>query len=147
MSLVETVIEGGGWPADLPALAERAAGAALTAAGVAAEGREIALLAAGDARIAALNLAFRGKEGATNVLSWPAAPPEDESLGDIALAWETCAAEAEAAGRPLADHLAHLIVHGTLHLLGYDHGTEAEATKMETIEVEALALIGVANPY
>ena len=78
------------------------------------------------ARIAALNADFRGKPAPTNVLSWPsgegpAAPGEPRFLGDLALAWETCLAEAEAAGIAPADHVTHLVVHGVLHLVGYDH--------------------------
>ena len=68
-------------------------------------------------------------------------------LGDIALAWETCAAEAEEAGKPIADHVTHLIVHGFLHLLGYDHIREGDARLMETLEVRILASLGLSDPY
>ena len=167
--LVEVVIEDDRWAADLPAdlqaLADTAARATLARLGLAPAGFEIALLAGSDARIAALNADFRGKPQPTNVLSWPAedrAPeaegarppppepgPEDdpESLGDIALAWETCAREATDAARPLADHLTHLIVHATLHLLGYDHQRDGDAAVMEALEVEILASLGIADPY
>ena len=161
--LVEVVVEDAGWDAAaLEALAERGARATLVHLGLSAEGFEIALLAGSDARIAALNADFRGKPAPTNVLSWPAqelGPPEaparpqpgcaddPEPLGDIALARETCAREAEAAGRPLEAHLAHLIVHATLHLLGYDHGCDRQATVMEGLEVAILAQLGLPDPY
>ena len=112
-----------------------------------------------DARIAALNADFRGKAVPTNVLSWPAfdgpAPEEPPGLpgegplflGDIALAYETCAREAEEAGVSLADHAAHLVVHGTLHLLGHDHAEDGAAEAMEAIETKVLATMGIASPY
>lgn len=163
--LVELVVEADRWDAvELGPLAERAARAALAELGLAPEGFLIALLAADDARIAALNADFRGKPQPTNVLSWPSeergaapgqrpalprpgAPDDPEELGDIALAWETCAREATEAEKPLADHLCHLIVHAVLHLLGFDHVTEADAELMEAIEVQALARMGLADPY
>lgn len=150
---------------DLEALAEKATAVSLNALGLPQEGFQIALLAAGDARIAALNADFRGKPKPTNVLSWPSeeraperpgarptppdpGPAEDpESLGDIALAYETCAAEATAQGKALADHVTHLLIHGLLHLLGYDHETEADAALMEGEEVRILAKLGLADPY
>jgi len=151
-ALVETVVEDPRWGAlGVEALAERAARAAVAAAGVDPDGCEIALLAADDARVAALNAAFRGKAAATNVLSWPsgetAAPGEARFLGDMALAYETCLAEAAATGVPPADHVTHLVVHGVLHLLGHDHETDAEAEAMEALETKVLASLGVANPY
>jgi probable rRNA maturation factor len=151
--LVDVVIEDARWESlGLAALAERAGRAALRAAGGDPDGSEISLLGADDARIAALNAEFRGKPTATNVLSWPsgeeaAAPGELRFLGDLALAWETCAAEAEAAGIPPADHVTHLVVHGVLHLVGYDHEDDVEADLMEALETKILASLGVANPY
>lgn len=151
--LVEVVVEDPRWEAlDLAALAERAARAALAATGGDPDRSEISLLGADDARIAALNAAFRGKAAPTNVLSWPsgegpAAPGEARFLGDLALAWETCRAEAEAAGIAPADHVTHLVVHGVLHLLGHDHADDAEAEAMEALETKILASLGVANPY
>lgn len=159
LPLVELVLDDARWEAaGLEAIAERAAQAALATLGLPPENCEISLLAASDSQIAALNLAFRGKSAPTNVLSWPAfnlAMPgrlsvsEDPPvfLGDLALAFETCAREAEEAGIVLADHAAHLVVHGVLHLLGYDHSEDKEAEVMEAIEVKALASIGVADPY
>ena len=161
--LVDTVIEDARWAAfGLPDLAERAGRAAL--AGLGPEGFSICVMGCDDARIALLNADFRGKPVPTNVLSWPSAeraaefvgeapePPEpgaDEpvALGDIALAWETCATEAEAQGKPMADHVTHLIVHGVLHLLGYDHIEPEDAALMEGLEVRLLATLGVSDPY
>ena len=164
--LVDTLIEDTRWEAlGLPALAERAARAALEGMGLTPEGFEIALLGCGDDRIAVLNAEFRGKPQPTNVLSWPAwdlspevpgeapKPPEagaedhPESLGDIAIAWDTCAHEAEAQGKPLLDHVTHLLVHGVLHLLGHDHVDEADAAVMEAAEVRILAALGISDPY
>ncbi len=114
---------------------------------------EIALLACDDTRIATLNADFRSKPSATNVLSWPSGPwtptrlPPDGELGDIAIAYGTCVREAAEQGKALADHTTHLIVHATLHLLGFDHETDAEAGEMEALEVEILARLGLPDPY
>ena len=137
----------------LPALAGRAAAAALAEAGLDPDGYEVALLACEDARIAALNAQFRGKEAATNVLSWPSedrdpdAPPTDPELGDVAIAYETCVREATAQGKPLETHVTHLIVHAVLHLLGHDHDDDREAERMEAAEVRILAKLGLPDPY
>jgi probable rRNA maturation factor len=158
--LVDLVIEDERWAAlDMEALAEQAAGAALRIASVSPE-YEICIMGCSDARIAELNAEFREKPTATNVLSWPAfelspeveggqptAPPPAESLGDIAIAYETCAREAVEKAIPMQAHVLHLIVHGCLHLLGYDHETDKDATLMEKLEVEALASMGVDDPY
>jgi probable rRNA maturation factor len=166
MDLVETVIEDARWEAfGLEALAERAGRAALAGLGLPVAGFAISVMGCDDARIATLNADFRGKPQPTNVLSWPsdergakiigeapdlpdAGDAEDpESLGDIAIAWETCAHEAEAQGKPMADHVTHLLVHGVLHLLGYDHNEEEDAALMEALEVQILASLGVSDPY
>ena len=163
---VEIAMEDARWEAaGLEAIAGRAVSAALAHLGTVPGAWELAILACDDARIAGLNADFRGKPRATNVLSWPAQdlapaapgarPPapvpdlhgEPLFLGDVALAWETCVAEAEAGGRPLADHLSHLVVHAVLHLLGYAHETEADAARMEGEEARILDRLGVANPY
>ena len=105
-----------------------------------------------DANVRDLNARYRGKDKATNVLSFPAPAAQPgsaaaASLGDIVLAAETVASEAEAQGIHPAHHLQHLVVHGLLHLLGLDHETDAEARKMEALEVEILARLGIADPY
>jgi len=154
--LVDPVIEDPRWEAAaVPAAAERAGRAVLQAAGRDPGLHEVALLLGDDGRIAALNAQFRGRAQPTNVLSWPAfagpvPDPEQEEplfLGDLALGYETCAREAEAAGIGLADHAAHLVVHGILHLLGHDHAEDIEAEAMEAIESRVLAGLGIANPY
>ena len=114
------------------------------------EGGDVSLCLADDAALRALNLSWRGIDKPTNVLSFPAAPGrpgEAPTLGDIALAYETLAREAEDLGVPLADHYRHLLVHGFLHLIGYDHETDAEAERMEALETKILARLGVADPY
>lgn len=112
---------------------------------------EVSLLLADDAAIAALNRDFRGKDRPTNVLSFPpgaGAPAVDKQfLGDIALAAETILAEAKIQGKTPEDHAAHLVVHGFLHLLGYDHEIESEAEAMEARERAILAELGIADPY
>lgn len=105
-----------------------------------------------DADVARLNGLYRGKPRPTNVLSFPApashlATEEEGFLGDIVLACETVLAEAAAAGIPPRHHLMHLVAHGLLHLIGYDHETSEEAFEMEALEVEILAALGVADPY
>ncbi|MBB5706379.1 rRNA maturation RNase YbeY [Sphingopyxis panaciterrulae] len=124
---------------------------------------EVAVRLTGDDEVQALNRDFRGKDRPTNVLSFPQVQADllaglansdaKESgggeilLGDIVLARETCAREAAEKGISLADHATHLIVHGTLHLVGYDHIDDPAATAMEALEVKALASLGIANPY
>lgn len=164
--LVDTLIEDPRWQAlDLGDLAERAAQAALAGVGLSGVGFEISLLGCEDKRIAELNADFRGKPQPTNVLSWPSderAAAQDggrplrpkpgregmpEELGDIAIAYETCAREAEEQGKAMGDHVLHLLVHGTLHLLGYDHVRDGDAALMEETEARVLATMGIANPY
>jgi probable rRNA maturation factor len=105
-----------------------------------------------DATVRELNARFRGKDKPTNVLSFPAqggfaGESTPQSLGDIVLAQETIAREAADLGLPHAHHFQHLVVHGLLHLLGYDHETDAEAEEMEGLEVEILSRLGIPNPY
>ena len=151
---IDIRIEASGWSAlaDAEAIARRAVEAVL--ADYAPDERgAVAVLLTGDAEIRALNRDFRRMDKPTNVLSFPAAglpgenAPGESILGDIALAYETCAREAEEEEKPIADHLAHLVVHGTLHLLGFDHETPDEAEEMEAEEVEILARLGIADPY
>jgi probable rRNA maturation factor len=111
---------------------------------------DVSLCLADDSALRALNLSWRGIDKPTNVLSFPAAPGrpgEARTLGDIALAYETLAREAEDLGVSLADHYRHLLVHGFLHLIGYDHETDADAERMEALEARILARLGVADPY
>lgn len=112
-------------------------------------GAEVSLLFCDDARMRALNRDFRGKDQPTNVLSFPGPdlPEPAPVLGDIALGYETIVREAGEQGKSFADHARHMIVHGFLHLLGYDHQTEADASEMEATEIRVLQRLGVANPY
>jgi probable rRNA maturation factor len=110
-----------------------------------AEG-EAAVLLTDDAEVQDLNARFRGKDS-TNVLSFPAGPNPMGHLGDVALAFGVCESEARAQGKPLADHLRHMVVHGLLHLLGYDHEDEAEGDVMEALERSILSRMGVPDPY
>ena len=113
-------------------------------------GGVVSVLLGDDLQIAALNKEFRGKDGPTNVLSFPAAEGgvQDKAfLGDIALAAETIAAEAEFHAKSFDNHAVHLIVHGFLHLLGYDHANESDAAKMEARESAILVSLGIDDPY
>ena len=112
----------------------------------AARPRELAVMLCDDAAMRELNGRWRGRPEPTNVLSFPAAAG-GQTLGDIAIAYETMAREAEAESKPFCNHVAHLAVHGFLHLLGYDHQSDAEAVAMERLEVAILARLGVADPY
>ena len=111
---------------------------------------EVSVLFADDAFVRGLNARWRGQDKPTNVLSFPAAAPAapgQRTLGDIVLAYETVAREAHEAGKPFDHHAAHLLVHGFLHLLGYDHETEADATVMEAREVHILETLDIPDPY
>ena len=147
---------------DWAALAEAAAAAAIAESRfpeLAASARpvELSIRLTDDGQVRTLNSQWRGKDQPTNVLSFPLADEAELRLatvdgpelmlGDIVLARGVCAAEAEAKAIPLADHAAHLLVHGTLHLLGYDHGDEGEAQDMEAREIRALARLGIPDPY
>jgi probable rRNA maturation factor len=118
---------------------------------------ELSVRLTGDAEVRSLNAQWRGKDRATNVLSFPMAGREqlrlanivrsELLLGDIVLAREVCATEAADKGVSVEDHAAHLLIHGTLHLLGYDHHDDSAAADMEAREIRALARLGIANPY
>ncbi len=116
-----------------------------------AEGKSgtVSLLLGDDASIAELNQQFRGKAGPTNVLSFPPAPGTNEPgfLGDIALAAETIVEQAQFQGKRFENHAAHLVVHGFLHLIGYDHEKSADAEAMEARERTILASLGIEDPY
>lgn len=153
---VEVIVADERWSAALPDPEAMAAGAVKAALAVepaasVPESAEVAVLLAADASVRELNRTWRGRDQATNVLSFPAppgaSPPGTAHLGDIALAYETTLREAEAEAKSLVDHAIHLIVHGTLHLLGRDHAEEGEAETMEALEIEALARLGIADPY
>ena len=161
----DILIEDDRWHSiDLPALADRATQEALAYLGLDSEICDVTVLACDDARIATLNAEFRDRPTPTNVLSWPSedlAPQADGdqpaspspditgeiALGDIAIAYETCLREAESSGKSLPDHATHLIVHGLLHLLGYDHVRDRDATLMEKTETEILGRMGIDDPY
>ncbi|MBL8836256.1 MAG: rRNA maturation RNase YbeY [Alphaproteobacteria bacterium] len=142
------------WRRAVPAVAaktRRWAAAAIAAARSPARG-EITVVLADDRTVHRLNRTFRGKDKPTNVLSFPAGAPiagagADHPLGDVVIALGTARAEARAAGLTLEDHLAHLAIHGVLHLLGHDHERAAEAQRMERLEVRILAGFAIADPY
>ncbi|MBX9741748.1 MAG: rRNA maturation RNase YbeY [Beijerinckiaceae bacterium] len=151
---VDVMIEAESWSAlaDLESLSRRAIDAALAQARTAiAPHAEVSIMFCDDARIRELNQQWRGLDKPTNVLSFPAAQPSALAtaplLGDIVVAFETVERESRDEDKPLQDHVSHMIVHGFLHLLGYDHETDADADVMETAERGALARLGVADPY
>ncbi|MEP9377493.1 rRNA maturation RNase YbeY [Aquabacter sp. CN5-332] len=152
---VDVLIEADGW-AVLPeagTLAERAVRAALLEAAEMEPGEafEMSVTLTDDARIRILNRDWRGKDKPTNVLSFPAADVPDDvtpvPLGDVIVALETVEAEAKDEDKRLADHFVHLVVHGTLHLLGFDHEDEDEAEEMEDTERRILQGLGISDPY
>jgi len=153
-------IEIDGWPGptDWADLAERALEAVeRVAPELANERLSASVLFTVDEEVQTLNREWRTKDQPTNVLSFPMIPRPDllalssrggpEMLGDIALAFETCTREADGKGIALQDHAAHLVVHGLLHLAGHDHQAEGEAHGMEALEIKALALMNIADPY
>jgi probable rRNA maturation factor len=151
---MEILIEAGNWPPErtLASVASRVLGAVIeTIRPALAKDAEISLVFTDDAHILALNRQFRDTDTPTNVLSFPAAPAATAGfgvlLGDIVLAHETILREAETEGLTFEAHLAHLIVHGFLHTLGYDHVDEAEALAMEGLETTILGDLGIADPY
>ncbi len=145
--MIDVEIEDEAWARDLPeaqALVVAAAQAALAAAQ--REGAVVVLLT-DDAGVQDLNNRFRGKDTATNVLSFPAPPNPEDHLGDVALAHGVCVREAAEQGKSLAHHLQHLVAHGVLHLVGYDHETDDEAEDMEGLERVVMAGLGAPDPY
>ena len=147
--VVALSIEAPGWPEEpaLRDLATRALAAASRLIRFApVPDSEISLVFADDAAIQVLNASWRGKDWPTNVLSFPQ-QPDGPMLGDIVFARETVSREAALVGIAIEHHIAHLIIHGFFHLLGYDHEEEDEAERMEELERRALASIGVADPY
>jgi probable rRNA maturation factor len=143
---IEVLVHDGQWRQSLPRaslLVRRACLAALDHASVA--DAQVCIVLSDDARIRELNHDWRGKDKPTNVLSFPSG--EKPALGDIVLARETILREAAAQGKPAKDHVAHLAVHGCLHLLGYDHEHDGEAAIMEKMEINILNTLGISNPY
>lgn len=140
-----------GWPDHFDAIAEKAVLAALAGARPKIKGAaEISVLLTDDAEQRELNAQWRGKDSATNVLSFPQIDPFAPVmglLGDITLARETLEREAAELDKSLEDHFTHLMVHGFLHILGYDHISEAEALQMEGLETKILAGLGIDDPY
>jgi probable rRNA maturation factor len=162
--MITVELDAEGWPAaDWQTLATGAIGSALAASPQAQLATsdaaiEISIRLTNDAEVQTLNRDYRGKDKPTNVLSFPMIAPDlianlantdagEILLGDIVLALETCQREAGERGITLADYVAHLIVHGTLHLLGHDHMNDAEADAMEAIERTAMAALGLHDPY
>ena len=151
---LDIVTSSGDWArfGDMEALARRAVDAAVAVVPNAPKSAlELSLLLTDDAGTRELNRAWRGLDKATNVLSFPGSgPPSPDGtrhLGDIALAFETVAREAAEERKSIENHVAHLVVHGVLHLLGLDHDTDWEAEAMEALEIAALARLGIADPY
>jgi probable rRNA maturation factor len=151
---IDISVEAAGWPAetDLVALAGRASAATLAELAIPPGRSEIGILFTDDAHVRSLNAEWRGKDKPTNVLSFPAFPVVTKGtmppmLGDIVLAIETVRAEAALDSKPFEHHLTHLVVHGLLHLLGYDHETDADGEEMEGLERRILAGLAIADPY
>lgn len=146
--MIDVDIEDAAWTAALPdaeALARTAAEAALASEGAVGEG--VSLLLTNDEVVRDLNARFRQQDKPTNVLSFSAPTNPERFLGDVALAFGVCAREAAEQGKPLSHHLQHLVAHGVLHLLGYDHMNDAEALGMEDLERVILAGLGIPDPY
>jgi probable rRNA maturation factor len=163
---IEVLVQSPKWKIEprAGAIVRKAIQAAATAAST--PRAELAIVLTDDSAIHALNRDWRGHDAPTNVLSFPTPDPlppllagqgrggrraassgQPKTLGDIVIAFETTAREAAAEGKPLKHHLAHLAVHGFLHLVGYDHEKARDAKKMESLEVEILAGLGVPDPY
>ena len=150
--VIEVAIEAKDWASlEAPSkLVQTAILAAVEGSGlVLAANAEISVVLCGDAFIRELNREWRGYDAPTNVLSFPAGgdPASAPLLGDIVIAFETASREAFEAGKPLRDHVAHLLVHGFLHLIGHDHVEAAEAAMMETLERAILGRLGIDDPY
>ena len=156
--VLDIVVESPLWAAQRGVKAVLRRAIAMAAAMVSTTDGELAIVLTDDSAIRALNRHWRGKDESTNVLSFPTsiplAPPQAGEgkkapclFGDIVIAYETTAREAQAEHKPLRDHLAHLAVHGFLHLVGYDHAAEEEAAAMEALEIAVLARLDVPDPY
>jgi len=157
---IDVNVEAGNWAKELPnatALAKRAIGAVCAALDGVPAHAEVSVLLTDDVHQRILNRDWRGQDKSTNVLSFPGDDfddvPDDALngapilLGDISVALEITNHEATDQQKSLADHFCHLVVHGMLHLLGFDHETQAQADEMEPLEIEILASLGIASPY
>jgi probable rRNA maturation factor len=154
---IELSREAGAWPEGTEAEIRRAADAALDAAFPPGDApAELSIVLADDPMVQTLNREYRGKDKPTNVLSFAFADDDGEPvgdpeapvlLGDIVLSFDTLTREADEQGKPFAHHLSHLVVHGVLHLLGYDHIDDAEADEMEALETAILARLSIPDPY
>lgn len=151
--LVDIAVRSKAWRRNVPGLERLVREAACAAAASPKLGvAELSIVLTDDAEIRGLNERWRGQDKPTNVLSFPAGaetltPGAPAMLGDVVIAFETVAREAEGQKKPLADHLRHLIVHGVLHLLGHDHVVARDAERMERLETRILAGLGVPDPY
>ena len=152
---IDILHEAGDWDSGAEETVRRAAEHACVVAGP-SEDAELCVVLADDAFVRTLNRTYRGKDQPTNVLSFPVEaipvvagpePLQSSLLGDVILARETIAREAAEQGKTFSDHLAHLVVHGVLHLLGHDHEEDAQAEEMEAIERDILEDLGIADPY
>ncbi|HWE74633.1 MAG TPA: rRNA maturation RNase YbeY [Stellaceae bacterium] len=151
---IDLLVASAAWKRALPmaaSIARKAAIAALAQSGKKIGAAELSLVLADDATVRDLNARWRGKDAPTNVLAFasdePPAKGKPVLLGDVVLAYQTVAREAKEQEKRLADHLRHLVIHGVLHLLGYDHIKPAPAKRMEALETRILASLGVADPY
>jgi probable rRNA maturation factor len=150
--VIDFAVEGALWASapDVPGWGAAAIGEAILKSGVKLNADvEISIMLTDDEAIRELNGQWRGKDQPTNVLSFPAPGPVEKrpSLGDIVIAYETCEREAGAELKTFEAHVTHLIVHGFLHLVGYDHEEESDALAMESLEREILSALGIDDPY
>ncbi len=151
---IDISVECGDWTktgVDVETLSRRAAEAALATEGPGLGHCELSIVLSDDDTVRDLNRKWRGRDSSTNVLAFPAGSPvadgQPRLLGDVIVAFGVAKSEAVQDGIGLSDHLAHLVVHGTLHLLGYDHQEDSEAEAMEGLETRILAGMGIADPY
>ncbi len=164
---IAVTISAAGWIRALPDAPAVCRAAALSAfrstafSGAENDSLELSILLTGDAQSRSLNRDYRGRDEPTNVLSFPGfpgfpaagentpptPPGAPKMLGDVIVAYETTEREARGDGKSLGDHLQHLVVHGVLHLLGFDHQTTAAALEMESLEISVLKALGIGNPY
>jgi probable rRNA maturation factor len=145
--MIDVEIEAPAWREALADAEVHTVKAAETALNLAGRQGDVAVLLTDDEAVRDLNARFRGKDQPTNVLSFPAPGNPQGQLGDLALAYQTCAREAAEQGKTLTAHLQHLVAHGVLHLVGYEHDVDADAEIMEALERRILAALGVADPY